>query len=97
MQNSAATLVAAFLPDLLRYKPGKPVRFAPGTGNGRGLHDDAFGTTLSLVVGRQLGVTTSPQPVVPEFPHLGPAGHDDIPALRDMLGLREHGPQQPPG
>jgi Domain of unknown function (DUF4331) len=93
----AATLVAAFLPDLLRYRPDKPVRFAPGTGNGRGLHDDAFGTTLSLVVGRQLGVTASPHPVVPEFPHLASAGHDDIPALRDMLGLRGHAPQQPPG
>jgi len=93
----AATLVAAFLPDLLRYRPDKPVRFAPGTGNGRGLHDDAFGITVSLVVGRRLGVTSSPHPVVPEFPHLAPVGHDDIPALRDMLGLREHGPQEPPG
>jgi len=93
----AAKVVAGFLPDLLRYRPGRPVRFAPGTGNGRGLHDDAFGSTLSLVVGRPLGVTTSPHPVVPEFPHLAPAGHDDIPALRDILGLREHGPQQSPG
>ena len=24
-----------------------------------------------------------------EFPHLAPAGHDDIPALADMLGLRQ--------
>jgi hypothetical protein len=92
----AATLVAAFLPDQLRYRTGQPARFAPGTGNGRGLHDDAFGTTLSLMVGRSLGVTNSPYPVVPEFPHLAPAGHDDIPALADMLGLREHAAQPPP-
>src|SRR5271170_4944003 len=92
----AATLVAAFLPDQLRYRPGQPARFAPGTGNGRGLHDDAFGTTLSLMVGRPLGVTTSPYPVVPEFPHLAPAGHDDIPALAGMLGLRGHPAKPPP-
>jgi uncharacterized protein DUF4331 len=94
--DHAATLAAAFLPDQLRYRPGQLARFAPGTGNGRGLHDDAFGATLSLMVGRRLGVTTSPYPVAPEFPHLAPAGHDDIPALADMLGLRADARQPPP-
>jgi hypothetical protein len=89
----AASLVAAFLPDVLRYRPGRPARFAPGTGNGRALHDDAFGTALSLLVGGQLGVTSSPNPVTPEFPHLAPTGHGDIPALADLFGLREHAPQ----
>jgi Domain of unknown function (DUF4331) len=93
----AAMVVAAFLPDQLRYRPGQPARFAPGTGNGRGLHDDAFGTTLSLLAGRPLGMTTSPYPVVDEFPHLAPPGHDDIPALAGMLGLREHAAELPPG
>ncbi len=92
----AAAVVAAFLPDQLRYRPGQPAQFAPGIGNGRGLHDDAFGTTLSLMVGRPLGVTTSPHPVVPEFPHLAPAGHDDIPALADLLGIRQHTTRPPP-
>jgi uncharacterized protein DUF4331 len=91
----AAAVVAAFLPDVLHYRPGQPARFAPGTGNGRGLHDDAFGTALSLLVGDQLGATTSPHPVTPEFPHLAPTGHEDIPALADLFGLREHAPSQP--
>jgi hypothetical protein len=91
-EEHAATLVAAFLPDLLRYRPGQSAHFAPGTGNGRGLHDDAFGTTLSLLVGQQLGATTSPNPVVPGFPHLAPAGYEDMPPLADLLGLREHPP-----
>ncbi|HTV99029.1 MAG TPA: DUF4331 family protein [Streptosporangiaceae bacterium] len=93
--EQAAMVAAAFLPDQLRYRPGQPAHFAPGTGNGRGLHDDAFGATLSLMTGRPLGVTASPHPVVPQFPHLAPAGNDDLPALTDMLGLREQGPKPP--
>jgi Domain of unknown function (DUF4331) len=93
----AAMVAAAFLPDQLRYRPGKPAQFAPGTGNGRGLHDDAFGVTVSLIAGHPLGVTASPHPVVPEFPHLAPAGHKDLPALADMLRLREHVADPPPG
>ena len=92
-----ATVAAALLPDQLRYRPGEPAHFGPGDGTGRTLHDDAFGTTLSLLVGRPLGITASPHPVVPEFPHLAPAGHGDIPPLADMLGLRERAPQPPPG
>jgi Domain of unknown function (DUF4331) len=95
--EQAAAVVAAFLPDQIRYRPGQAALFAPGNGNGRGLHDDAFGTTVSLIAGRPLGITTSPHPVVAEFPHLAPPGRDDLPALADMLGIREHGPQPTPG
>ena len=95
--EQAAVVLAEFLPDQLRYRPGQPAHFAPGNGNGRGLHDDAFGTTVSLMAGRPLGITTSPHPVVPEFPHLAPPGQDDLPALADMLGIREHVVKPPPG
>jgi Domain of unknown function (DUF4331) len=89
-REHAARVSAAFLPDQLRYRPGQPAQFAPGGGNGRGLHDDAFGATVSLMAGQPLGVTASPHPVVAGFPHLAAPSHDDLPALADMLGLRAH-------
>jgi Domain of unknown function (DUF4331) len=95
--EQAAAVVAAFLPDQLRYRPGQPARFAPGTGNGRDLHNDAFGATVSLIAGQPLGLTTSPHPVLSGFPHLAPPGRDELPALADMLGIREHVAKPPPG
>ncbi len=41
-EEQAAAVAAAFLPDQLGYRPGQPAHFAPSTGNGRGLHDDAL-------------------------------------------------------
>lgn len=88
----AARVAQAFLPDVLHFRPGQPARFYPGAGNGRGLHDDAFGTAVSLFNGAPLGVSPSPHPVVGAFPHLAPAGHRDLPALAELFGLREHAP-----
>lgn len=85
----AGAVARAFLPDVLHYRPAQPARYCPGTGNGRGLHDDAFGTTMSVLNGSPLGVSVSPHAVVTEFPYLAAAGHDDIPALADLPGLRE--------
>jgi hypothetical protein len=86
--SHARTVAAAFLPDMLMLRPGQPARYHPGTGNGRTLYDDAFGTALTLLNGSPLGVTPSPHPLVPEFPHLLPANHDELPALADLFGLR---------
>jgi hypothetical protein len=89
----AARVVEAFLPDVLHFRPGRPALFRPGAGNGRALHDDAFGTALSLFNDGALGVSSSPHPVVGDFPHLGPAGARDLPALAELFGLREHDPE----
>lgn len=84
----AAAVASAFLPDVIHFRPGQPAVFTPGAGNGRALHDDAFGTALSVLNGGPLGVTTSPRPVVSEFPYLAPPNRDELPALLDLFGLR---------
>jgi hypothetical protein len=84
----ASMLTRAFLPDVLYLRPGQPARYEPGAGNGRGLHDDAFGIALSLLHGSPLGNTTSPHPAVSDFPHLAPADRRELPALMDLFGLR---------
>jgi hypothetical protein len=86
------TVGRAFLPDVLTFRPAQPARYQPGTGNGRTLDDDAFGTALSVLNGSPLGVTPSPHPIVPEFPHLRPATDDDLPSLADLFGLRPLAP-----
>jgi hypothetical protein len=88
----AASVAHAFLPDVLRFRPGQPAHHQPGTGNGRGLQDDAFGTAVSVLNGGPLGHTESPHPLVPEFPHVPPANNDDMPALVDLFGLRALAP-----
>jgi hypothetical protein len=87
----AATVAAAFLPDVLRYAPGVPARFVPGSGNGRALDDDAFGTAVSLLVGHRRG--NSPAPFTPSstFPYVPPAHAGELPALLELFGLRAAG------
>jgi hypothetical protein len=106
-ENGFAVLTEAFVADELAAEvdyvfadafgiatrhDGQPARFVPGADNGRALHDDAFGTALSLFNGAPLGVSPSPHPVVATFPQFAPAGHRDLPALAELFGLREHAP-----
>jgi hypothetical protein len=86
--------VDAFVPDVLTFRPGQPTHYHPGTGNGRALHDGAFGAALTVLHGRPLDFTPSPHPLVAEFPHLLPASRDDLPALAHPSYLRSHDPSR---
>jgi len=87
----AAAVAAAFLPDVLRYAPGVPARFVPGSGNGRALDDDAFGTAVSLLVGDRRGNSVAPFAPSSTFPYVPPAHTGELPALLELFGLRAAG------
>ena len=87
----AATVAAAFLPDVLHYTPGLPARFVPGSGNGRALDDDAFGTAVSLLVGHRRGNSLAPFATASSFPYVPPAHTGELPALLELFGLRPAG------
>jgi hypothetical protein len=90
-QAHAVAVAAAFLPDVLHYRPGAPARFAPGSGNGRAMDDDAFGTAVSLLVGHRRG--GSPAPFAPSatFPYVPRPHAGELPALLELFGLRSAG------
>jgi hypothetical protein len=86
-----ADIAEAFLPDVLTYTPGQPARFVPGSGNGRALDDDAFGTAVSLLVGHPLGRSSVPFRALPTFPYLPRPYVGELPALLDLFGVRPAG------
>lgn len=84
----ASAIAGAFLPDVLRLRPGEPARYAPGTGNGRGLDCDAFGIALSVLAGTELGRSSWLHPAQRELPYLSDADRQDLPSLLELLGVR---------
>jgi Domain of unknown function (DUF4331) len=84
---------AAFLPDLVTYQPGQPASFQPGGGNGRALDDNAFDIAVAVLAGSTLGNASVPRPPTAEFPYLSVPSPAELPALADLLGLREHSPE----
>jgi hypothetical protein len=84
----AREVADAFLPDVLGYTPGEPVRFHPGGGNGRALTDDAFGTALQFVTGRPIANSAPQATPTPAFPYLAPPQTGELPSLAALFGLR---------
>ena len=89
----AEQVQAVFLPDVVRYQPGQPASFQPGSGNGRALDDDTFDIAVAVLAGSTLGNASMPRPPTAEFPYLSAPRPAELPALADLFGLREHRPE----
>ena len=85
----AEQVQAAFLPDVVTYQPGQPACFQPG----RALDDDTFDIAVAVLAGSTLGNASVPRPPTAEFPYLLAPQPAQLPALADLFGLREHGPE----
>jgi hypothetical protein len=81
----AARVVAAFLPDVLTYRPGQPAAFHPGDGNGRALGDNAFDIAIAVLAGATLGNASTPRQATPAFPYLSEPQPADLPPLADYF------------
>jgi hypothetical protein len=81
----AARVAAAFLPDVVGYRPGRPARFYPGGGNGRALGDDAFDIAVAVLVGSTLGNAATPRQATPAFPYLSAPQPAELPPLADRF------------
>jgi hypothetical protein len=81
----AARVVAAFLPDVLTYRPGQRAAFHPGDGNGRALGDNVFDTAVALLAGSALGNASTPRQATPAFPYLSAPQPADLPPLADYF------------
>jgi len=83
--DHAARVVAAFLPDVLTYRPGQPAGFHPGDGNGRALGDNAFDIAVAVLAGSALGNASAPRHATPAFPYLSAPQPADLPPLADYF------------
>jgi hypothetical protein len=81
----AERVAAAFLPDVLTYRPGQPAAFRPGDGNGRALDDDAFDIAVAVLAGSTLGNACAPRQATPAFPYLSAPQPADLPPLADYF------------
>ncbi len=81
----AARVAAAFLPDVLGYRPGQPAAFHPGDGNGRALGDNAFDIAVAVLAGSTLANAAAPRQATPAFPYLSAPQPADLPPLADYF------------
>jgi hypothetical protein len=81
----AERVAAAFLPDVLGYRPGQPAAFHPGDGNGRALGDNAFDIAVAVLAGSTLGNASAPRRATPAFPYLSAPQPANLPSLLDSF------------
>jgi len=83
-EGHAQRVAAAFLPDVLGYRPGQPAIFHPGGGNGRALGDDAFDIACAVLAGSALGSASAPRLPTAAFPYLSAPQPADLPPIADL-------------
>jgi len=81
----AERVTAAFLPDILTYRPGQPAAFHPGDGNGRTLGDNAYDIAVAVLAGSTLANASTPRQPTPAFPYLSAPQPADLPPLLDYF------------
>jgi hypothetical protein len=84
-EGHAERVAAAFLPDVLVYRPGQPAAFHPGDGNGRALGDNAFDIAVAILAGQTLANASAPRQATPAFPYLSAPQPADLPPLLDSF------------
>ncbi len=87
----AQRVTAAFLPDVLSYRPGRPAAFHPGDGNGRALGDNAFDIAVAVLAGSPIATTSAPRHPTPTFPYLSASQPATLPALVDLYFRQPQG------
>jgi hypothetical protein len=81
----AERVAAAFLPDVVIYRPRQPAAFHPGDGNGRALGDNAFDIAVAVLAGSTLANASAPRQATPAFPYLSAPRPADLPPLADYF------------
>jgi hypothetical protein len=89
--DHAEAVMAAFLPDVLGYRPGQPAAFHPGHSNGRALGDNAFAIAVAVLAGSPIAFTFAPPQATPTFPYLSPSQPATLPALVDLYFRQPQG------
>ena len=89
----AEHVLAAFLPDVVRYRPGQPASSSLAAATGARSMTTPSTSPWRSWPGLRSGTLPVPRPPAADFPYLSPPRPAELPALADLFGLREPKPE----